>query len=386
MGSITALFFLFGFITCLNDILVPHLKELFALNYQQSILIQFCFFSAYFLFSFPSGIITKRFGYSQGIVGGLALAGLGALLFLPAAYVRSYPLFLSALFVLACGITLIQVAANPYVSELGPSHLAPSRLTMVQAFNSLGTTLAPFVGTFWILSSTSQTGSQTDIPYLAIGLLLLALATLTLLRPLPAIIRSNKTPNKDSLRNVHQFRLGVLGIFFYVGAEVGIGSFLVNHIVDSWKIDSSSAGGYVAFYWFLAMIGRFLSMLLLRHFRAWDCLFLAGICTTVLALLGVTSGPEISPWCFIACGLFNSLMFPVIFTLSIDGLGDQTERGSSYLCMAIVGGAILPLIQGGLADHFGLQASFVLPALAYMYVAYFALSKRSSHAIALSGV
>lgn len=384
MGSITTLFFLFGFITCLNDILVPHLKELFALNYQQSILIQFCFFSAYFLFSLPAGAITKRFGYSLGVVGGLALAGAGALLFLPAAYVLSYPLFLSALFVLACGITLLQVAANPYVSELGPAHLAPSRLTMVQAFNSLGTAVAPLVGTFWILTSSSK--SQTDLPYLVIGISLLALASLTLFRPLPAIVRENTNPSGDSLWSVRPFRLGVLGIFFYVGAEVGIGSFLLNHIVDSWQIDSSAAGSYVAGYWSLAMIGRFLSMWLLRHFKAWDCLFLAGTCTTMLVLMGIASGPEISPWCFIACGLFNSLMFPVIFTLSIDGLGEQTERGSSYLCMAIVGGAILPLMQGSLADHFGLQASFILPALAYMYVAYFALSKRSSHAVALSRV
>ena len=384
-ACIAVLFFLFGFITCLNDILVPHFKSLFDLNYRQSMMIQFCFFSAYLVFSYPSGFLVRKFGYTRGILMGLAILGLGALGFLPAGYFHSYELFLASLFVMACGIALIQVAGNPYAAALGPSESAPLRLNLVGAFNSLGTSLAPILGSVLILSVAKSSGVQsTALPYLGIAGAVVLLAMVFSKLRLPVITDEvleakleDASQDRASPWDYAHLRMGVLGIFFYVGAEVSLGSILVNYIMASWGLEASQAGHYVAVYWTLAMLGRFSGYWFLKNFRAADCLFNAAVLAVTLVTLGMLSGKAWSPYCFMLVGFVNSIMFPVTFTLSIDGLGRHTSKAASYLCMAIVGGAFLPLAQGWISDHVSLRAGFLVPLLGYFYLCWFAWRMRT---------
>lgn len=384
-ASISLLFFLFGFITCLNDILVPHLKLLFDLNYRQSMLIQFSFFSAYFFFSLPSGYIVRRYGYPIGIVCGLAIAGVGALGFLPAGYFHSYGFFLASLFVLACGITLLQLAANPYATALGPVETAPARLNLAQAFNSLGTSIAPILGSYVILSLASKSEhSSTALPYFAIASILFFLAVVFKNLALPVItdeaLESKLDPTHKSASHIFEHRqlmFGILGIFCYVGAEVGIGSILVNYIVHCWSIEASQAGHYVAVYWSLTMVGRFLGFYFLKNFRPANCLTVVVVSAALLVALSMLVGNAWSPYCLLAVGICNSIMFPVTFSLSIEGLGRHTSRACSYLCMAIVGGAVLPVLQGWMSDQFGLRLAFIVPLCAYVYLCGFAMRMRS---------
>jgi FHS family L-fucose permease-like MFS transporter len=383
-ASISLLFFLFGFITCLNDILVPHLKSLFELNYRQSMFIQFSFFSAYFFFSLPSGYIVRKFGYRIGIVCGLAIAGVGAMGFLPAGHYHSYGIFLAALFVLACGVTLLQLAANPYATALGPPETAPARLNLAQAFNSLGTSIAPILGSYVILSFAGElSGSSTSLPYFAIGSVLFFLAVVFKNLALPVItdegMESKLDANQKTGTKIFEHTrliFGILGIFCYVGAEVGIGSILVNYIVSCWAIEAAQAGHYVAIYWTLTMVGRFLGFYFLKTFRPANCLTFVSCSAACLVALSMLVGNEWSPILLLAVGLFNSIMFPVTFSLSIEGLGRHTSRASSYLCMAIVGGAILPVLQGWMSDHVGLRLAFAIPFAAYLYLVWFALRMR----------
>lgn len=382
-ASISLLFFLFGFITCLNDILVPHLKSLFDLNYRQSMLIQFSFFSAYFFFSLPAGYIVKKFGYPTGVVIGLAIAGFGALGFLPAAHFHSYELFLTTLFVLACGVTLLQVAANPYTSALGPAETAPARLNLAQAFNSLGTSIAPMLGAYLILSTASHTETQsTNLPYFIIASILFILSFVFKKLSLPDIPEQefeNEVVGKDSVTTIFQHPqliFGILGIFCYVGAEVGIGSILVNYIVSCWNIEEREAGHYVAIYWTLAMCGRFIGFYFLNKYRASSCLRFATVSAVLLVLSGIFVRNSLSPYFFMCVGLLNSIMFPVTFSLSIEGLGRHTSKAASFLCMAIVGGAVLPVIQGWISDSWGLRMGFLIPLLGYVYLAWFASQRR----------
>lgn len=398
LAVVTSLFFMWGFLTCLNDILVPHLKSIFDLNYSQAMLIQFAFFSAYFLFSIPWSRFVNKVGYHMTMVLGLLTMACGAFLFLPAASAASYGLFLTALLVLAAGITGLQVAANPYVDLLGRPETASSRLDLTQAFNSLGTAIAPKIGGFLILGATPLAGIQlarlapqalhayrvqqaasVRVPYAVIGATLVLLAVLIGTSKLPRIEAATtrrKEKIDDSIWKHPSLVFGAIGIFAYVGAEVSIGSFLVNYfgLPAIASLPAQTAAGFVSFYWGGAMIGRFVGALLLRRFKPTTLLVL---CTSAAGALVTTSmilGGHTAMWSILAVGLFNSIMFPTIFTLGVAELGPLTGSGSGVLNMAIVGGAILPLIQGVIADHIGLQHAFFVPVICYLYILFYGLS------------
>ncbi|MFT5758838.1 MAG: FHS family L-fucose permease-like MFS transporter [Alteromonadaceae bacterium] len=385
--SLTSLFFMWGFITCLNDILIPHLKGVFDLSYTQAMLIQFCFFGAYFVVSIPAGRLVKKMGFQKGIVIGLIIAALGCLMFYPAASENNYVLFLLALFVLASGITLLQVSANPYVSLLGDAKTASSRLTMTQAFNSLGTTIAPFFGAFLILDHASQAitsandASAVQAPYLLLAAMLLALAALFAWLKLPHLdveVSSTEVSNQQN-ENIWQHRhlvLGAVGIFVYVGAEVSIGSFLVSFLSEPHiaGLAETSAAKYIAYYWGGAMVGRFIGAAVMQKIAANKVLGFNAFAAMTCILIAIFTSGSIAMWAILLVGLFNSIMFPTIFSLALTGVGKCTSQGSGLLCLAIVGGAILPLIQGVIADSMGVQLSFFFPIGCYCFIAYYAFS------------
>ncbi len=379
--ALTSLFFMWGFITCLNDILIPYLKGAFDLNYTQAMLVQFCFFSAYFIVSLPAGKLVGRVGYQKGMVIGLGIACLGCVLFYPAASNGVYALFLGALFVLASGITILQVAANPYVSALGPAETAPSRLTMTQAFNALGTTVAPFFGSILIFSEGAEVikgdASATQIPYLMLAGGLLVLAGIFAALKLPHL--SNQEVHSEHVSgSAWQYKhltLGALGIFLYVGAEVAIGSTLVNFFSQGniAGMHEAEAAKYISYYWGGAMVGRFIGAAIMQKISGRTVLAFNAISAFVLVLAAVFFDGHFAMWAILAVGLCNSVMFPTIFSLALNGLGKHTAQGSGILCLAIVGGAVVPLFQGMLADSIGLQWSFLLPALCYVYIAFYGI-------------
>lgn len=379
--SLTSLFFMWGFITCLNDILIPYLKGMFDLNYTQAMLVQFCFFGAYFIVSIPAGVLVSKLGYKSGIVLGLLIAGVGCLMFYPAAEVKIYAVFLLALFVLAAGITILQVSANPYVSALGPSKTASSRLTMTQAFNALGTTVAPFFGA-WLIFGGSEDFSNIDAssvqsPYLMLAFALFVLATIFMFLKLPDLGKNEHVEiSPGKAWQFRHLRLGAVGIFVYVGAEVAIGSFLVNFLADPSiaGLAESEAAHYIAYYWGGAMVGRFIGAAVMQKISAQKVLCFNGVCSILLLLMAILLDGQIAMWSILAVGLFNSIMFPTIFSLAIQDLGEYTSHGSGVLCLAIVGGALLPLLQGMLADTVGLQLAFILPVLCYAYIVYYGKS------------
>lgn len=388
---LTSLFFMWGLITSLNDILIPHLKGIFTLSYVQVMLIQFCFFGAYLVMSYPSGYLVERLGYRKGIVIGLSTAGIGCLIFYPAAGTASYPLFLGALFVLASGITLLQVAANPYVAVLGRPETASSRLNLTQAFNSLGTTIGPYVGAILILSAAPsadkaahavEEASTVQGPYIILALVLFAIAVAFTLFHLPTIAGTSAadatSEDGRTLPSVWSYRhlvLGAVAIFTYVGAEVSIGSFLVNFMSrpEIGGLSERVAGSYLSLYWGGAMVGRFIGSAVLRKVKPGYVLACNAAIVTLLLVVAMVAGGRTAMFTVICIGLFNSIMFPTIFTLAIDKLGPRTGEGSGVLCMAIVGGAILPVIQGFAADHIGILLSFFVPAVCYLYIVYYGL-------------
>ena len=396
LAVLTTLFFMWGFLTALNDILVPHLKGIFDLNYAEVMLIQFAFFSAYFIFSLPSGKLIDHIGYKKTMVAGLFTMGLGALLFIPAASVPSFPLFLAALITLAAGITSLQVAANPYVAVLGPPKTASSRLNLTQAFNSLGTTIAPFLGSMLILSRAPksveelrqlapdalhayrlQEAASVKLPYLGLALALIALAAVIgtfRLPPIPQAERHTGEPATHVLKYRH-LTLGAVGIFAYVGAEVSIGSFLVVYFVQPHigNLEIQSAARLVSSYWGGAMVGRFIGSAILQKVKTGTLLGIAATVACLLVCTSILTSGHAAMISILLVGFFNSIMFPSIFTLGIAGLGPLTGDGSGVLVMAIVGGAIIPLLEGVLADHVGIQHAFVLPVLCYLYIVYYAL-------------
>jgi len=401
---LTTLFFIWGFITCLNDILIPHLKAVFTLSYTQAMLVQFCFFTAYFVVSVPSGYLLKKISYKAGIVTGLSIASIGCLLFYPAAGQHCYPLFLVALFVLASGITLLQVAANPYVTLLGKPETASSRLTITQAFNSLGTTIAPYFGALIVLAVAVKSAEEiaqlnsvelsayqalqsaaVQMPYLGLATVLLLMAVVFALIKLPDIqsaeevsekARVHTNEHKTSAWAYQHLVLGAVAIFMYVGAEVCIGSFLINFLTEP-KIAGLSlveAGKYASFYWGGAMVGRFMGAALMQKVPAAKLLTFNALVAVILVIAAITGAGHLVMWSVLAVGLCNSIMFPTIFSLAINGLAEHTRQGSGILCTAIVGGAILPLIQGVFADSVGIQSAFIIPALCYAYIAYYGYS------------
>ena len=398
LAIVTTLFFMWGFLTSLNDILVPHLKSIFDLSYARVMLIQFAFFSAYFLFSLPWSRFVNWAGYQKTMVVGLVTMACGAFLFLPAASAASFPLFLTALLVLAAGITGLQVAANPYVDLLGKPETASSRLDLTQAFNSLGTTIAPKLGGLLILSAAPlaveqlrqlapqalqdyrvQQAASVNIPYMVIGIALVLLAALIGATKLPQI--ETATPGtgekiNDSIWKHRNLILGAIGIFAYVGAEVSIGSFLVNYfsLPEIAGFSAKTAAGFVSFYWGGAMIGRFLGAPLLSRFKPGHLLGLCAVLAATLVSASMLLGGHTAMWTILCVGLFNSIMFPTIFSLGVAELGPLTGNASGVLNMAIVGGAILPVLQGVIADRIGIHHAFILPVICYLYILFYALS------------
>ena len=399
---VTILFFMWGLLTSLNDVLIPHLKSIYTLSYVQAMLVQFCFFGAYFIVSIPAGLLVKKIGYQNGAVAGLVVAAIGCALFYPAA-TSGYWVFLLAFFVLAAGITVLQVAANPYVTVLGDPQTASSRLTLTQAFNSLGTTIGPWLGGLLILSGAVMTATELNslpaaaqaahhakeaaavqMPYLGLGAALLGLALFFALAKLPKIVDAEvekNAPNALHASNLppilshRHLVLGAIGIFVYVGGEVSIGSFLINFFGESniASLKPADAAKYVSFYWGGAMIGRFIGFAVMRTVSPGKTLaFNAGMVILLVTIAATMSG-ALAMWAIIAVGLFNSIMFPTIFSMALNKLGPQTSQGSGLLCMAIVGGALVPFGQGYLADTIGLQPSFFLPAACYAFILFFGL-------------
>lgn len=400
LAVVTTIFFMWGFLTCLNDILIPHLKAVFELNFARAMLVQFTFFGAYFLMSLPAGRLVAHLGYKKGIVAGLAIAGIGALGFWPAAELRVYEAFLGALFVLATGITVLQVAANPYVALLGPEQTSSSRLTLAQALNSLGTAIAPLVGGLLILGNTVKNAEQIAAlpaaeqiayraqeaqavqgPYVGLAVVLFLLALFVFLFRLPPLSETTGQAGPvrhtlgQALRHRH-VRFGVLAIFFYVGAEVAIGSFLVNYLSMPaiGGFSEQQASRYVAAYWTLAMVGRFAGSAIMVRFPPRRLLAMFALVNVLLLATTLLTSGTVALYSVVAVGLFNSIMFPTIFALSIERLGPLTNKASSLLIMAIVGGAVVPYLQGVMADGIGLQASFVLPMLCYGYIVFYGVS------------
>jgi len=401
---VTILFFMWGLLTSLNDVLIPHLKSIYTLTYVQAMLVQFCFFGAYFIVSMPAGALIRRIGYQRGAVTGLLIAAAGCALFYPAAQ-SGYALFLFAFFVLASGITILQVAANPYVTVLGPARTASSRLTLTQAFNSLGTTIGPALGGVLILSAATigadqlaamsaaeqaaykaQEAATVQGPYLALAAALAILAVLFALARLPKINHDEgpaaaSVAGKGSAWSYRHLVLGAVAIFVYVGGEVSIGSFLVNFLGEAHiaGLDHAAAAKYVSMYWGGALIGRFIGFAVMRYVSPGKTLAFNALGAIALVLLATFAQGSVAMWAIIAVGLFNSIMFPTIFSMALHGLGRHTGQGSGILCMAIVGGAIVPFIQGAMADSIGLQISFLVPAACYLFILFFGVKYAGLH-------
>lgn len=392
---LTSLFFLWGFLTVLNDILIPHFKSMFLLSNWQIATVQTAFFGAYFFVSLPAGFVVNKIGYKNGVVVGLLIAGAGCGTFFPAAAAQSFSLFLLALFVMASGITILQVSANPYVTLLGPEETAPRRLTMTQAFNSLGTFIGPVIGGHFILSAVNHAeveamspeqfaihkdmaAAAVEGPYVFMGICLVGLAIVfALLRNLPAITDTSEersAQDKPAWQHRHLI-LGMIGIFAYVGAEVSIGSWAIDFITTQGvtTLTHKEASFWLTMYWGGAMVGRFLGVAIMSVIRPATLLAINALIIIGLLLVGSLTGGKVAMFAILLIGLFNSIMFPTIFSLSINKLGTATSQGSGFLCMAIVGGAVITPLQGFLADNYGFQLSYLLPIVCYAYIVFFAL-------------
>jgi MFS transporter, FHS family, L-fucose permease len=397
MAMVSTLFFAWGFLTCLNDVLIPHLKNIFDLNYTEALLVQFAFFSSYFLFSMPSGKIVEWIGYKRSMVTGLLTMATGALIFVPAASIPSFPLFLTALIVLAAGMTILQTSANPYVAVLGPPRTASSRLNLTQAFNSLGTTLAPRFGGWLILGAALapasvevmramsinqlnlyriQQAASVKVPYIGLSLALIVLAATVAWFKLPVIEYAEAHGQvTGSIWRHRRLVLGAVAVFVYVGAEVAIGSLMTNYLnqKEIGDLPLKDAAGYLQYYWGGAMVGRFAGSILLQRMRTQNLLAFNAMAAALLVAISTLTFGHFAMWSLLLVGLFNSIMFPSIFALAIEGLGPLTGKGSGLLVAAIVGGAAVPELQGFLADHIGIHHAFFLPVLCYVYIIFYAL-------------
>ena len=410
MTVATALFFMVGFLTALNDVIIPHLKTIFELSYKQAILVQVAFFTSYFIFSYPGGKLVDWLGYKRAMVVGLLVMAAGALGFLPAARFAVFPIFLGALVVLAAGMTTVQVAVNPYVTVIGPARTASSRLNLAQAFNSVGTFIAPRLGAIFILAAvaapitpdrlhsmtaaaqqlyrTTQ-ASSVRVPYIGIALVLTFLALALALIKLDS--RNSAAEHTQDFRpgafaeafaptgTIWQRRwllAAAAGIFVYVGAEVSIGSLLINYmgLPQIAGFPEATAAGYLSFYWGGAMVGRFIGSGAMQKVRTGPILGGAAIIASALVVTSLVTHGHTAMWALIAVGFFNSIMFPSIFTLGVQDLGPLTSKGSSLLIAAIVGGAVIPFLTSFLADRNGLQSAFIVPAICYVYIAAFGLT------------
>jgi len=412
---ITSLFFMWGLITVLVDSLIPRLKEIFELNYFQAGLVQFAFFAAYGVVSIPAGALLHKIGYQKGMMIGLGIMGVGSLLFWPAASLRMFPLFMVGYFTLAAGMTILQVAANPYVTVLGDEKTASSRLNLSQAFNSLGTAIAPALGAIFILSDNIKSSgeikqldkvskeayyaseaSAVQMPFLVLAISLLVLALIVFKSKLPQILNTATRSNYGEALKHSRLSLGAIGIFLYVGAEVAIGSYLVSYFLDMGlagvirnnnfmnsiasavhgtdlsSVDNKGiVAAFVIFYWTGAMIGRFIGSYLTKVYQAQKVLSIFAIGAILLLIISMTTNGAIALWSVLAVGLFNSIMFPTIFSLAIEGLGELKPQGSGILCTAIVGGAFIPPLYGMLTDISGFKIAFVLIMICYAYIFFY---------------
>jgi FHS family L-fucose permease-like MFS transporter len=393
-----ALFFVFGGITSLNDILIPKLKALFALSYAQGMLVQSAFFGAYFIVSVPAAVLVKRIGYMRSAVAGLLIMTTGCLLFVPASAHGVFSLFLVALFVLAAGITTVQVVSNPLISMLGSQATTSSRLTFAQAFNSLGTTIFPYAGSILILGTLASvdpatlSGASLDAfrrvetqviahTYLGLSGALLLLAAIVWLRRSALV----EAPAADTpvlrafnLLERPRFAFGTLCIFLYVGGEVAIGSVIVNYLMQANVLGFSAeqAGKHVPYYWGGAMVGRFVGAYLLRLYSPGKVLAVAATVVIALLLISANTTGALSGYSLLGVGLFNSIMFPTIFSLASQGLNERAAEGSGVICVAIVGGALVPLLAGKAADVWGLRQALIVPAACYCVITLFGLYAR----------
>jgi FHS family L-fucose permease-like MFS transporter len=420
---VTILFFLWGFITILVDSLVPRLKEVFEMSYGRTILVQSAFFIAFFVVSLPAGYLLSKITYKKGIIFGLLIMAAGCLLFYPASAYRSFVVFIIGYFTLSSGITVIQVAANPYVALLGSEDSASSRLNLAQAFNSLGTTLAPIIGAIFLLSDSvkssasikqlseiekanyyAEEASTVQTPFVLIACFIALLALVFAFIKLPNVVQKKQKGGYLTLLKNKKMLFGILGIFVYVGAEVAIGSsFLVNYfesmnlsvivasnetmmsiantIADVFNTNFSNTdpksllGIFILFYWGGAMLGRFVGAYLTKIFSPGKVLSVFAVLAICMILISISTTGLISMWSILAVGLFNSIMFPTIFSLSIEGFGDLKAQASGLLCMAIVGGAVIPFIFGNLIDLYGFKTAFLLTIVCYGYIFYFGVFK-----------
>lgn len=381
--TLAVLYFMMGFITVLNDTLVPFFKAGFTLNYSQSSLVQFYFFLTYGLMSIPSSRMVGKLGYKNGMVLGFSIAALGAFLFYPASAFHTYTLFLAALFILAIGIVLLQVAANPYITVLGPSKTAASRLTFIQGVGSIGTTVAPLFGAHFILSRLHESHASSGavvIPYLLIGggLVLIAIVVARLSLPVitskPDQVQAHQVSDTSKIFRFRNLNYGIIAIFMYVGAEVSIGTFLTNYISDTLRIEEHAANRYVAFYWGGMLLGRLIGAVVLRSCKPSRVLACSATLAAILILISINSGGYTAVWTMVAVGLCNSIMFAVIFSLSVNGLGDFTTQASGLLSTAIVGGALVSYLQGVVKDHSTWSMAYMIPMVCYLYILFYGIN------------
>ncbi|WP_022684153.1 sugar MFS transporter [Sphingobium bisphenolivorans] len=401
---LASLFFMWGFITVINNTLLPHLRSVFELSYTQTTLIESVWFIAYFVASIPSAKLIERVGYQKSLVIGLLIMAAGALGMMLAASIPSYGVTLGMLFVIASGITLLQVAANPYVAVVGKPETASSRLNLVQAMNSAGTMLAPMFGAYLILGRSKGGTAQGEIvltqaerladaqsvilPYGLVAAVLVVLAIIIARFPLPDMGSSTarlakEERKKHSLWAHRNLVFGIPAIFIYLIAEIGVANLFVNFVSqpEIANLTHEQAGRYLSFLWGGMMVGRFAGSAIMQRFDAGKVLAAFSIGAFIVMMITVMAHGEVAMWSLILVGLFHSIMFPTIFTLGIKGLGPLTEEGSGLLIMAIAGGALV-VVQGWLADNFGLQNSFLLTALCELYILFYALwGSRPTHAL-----
>lgn len=405
---ITVLFFLWGFAHNLNPILIPHLKKACQLTDLQSAFIDSAFFVGYFVMAIPAGLVMNRYGYKFGIIMGLLIFAAGAFLFYPAAGTRTYGLFLFALFIIASGLTFLETAANPYVTVLGDEHTATQRLNLSQSFNGLAASLAPLVGKYYILTDTTISEEQlkslssaeidtlltheaqsVQIPYAVIGLVVLTVAIILWRTNLPEIkenSESNNSTEQGSIFKQTNLMLGVTAQFFYVGAQVCVSSFFIRFLGKTAEIAERDAAGYLAIALLCFMLGRFLGTLLMKFIAPNRLLAIYSIFNIGLLALAIAVGGFTSIYALIGVEFFMSIMFPTIFSLSIQGLGAQTKLGSSLVIMSIVGGAIFPVIMGRISDVSSIQTAYIVPLVCFIVVLFFAVKTKSSKgALANSG-
>ena len=385
--TVAVLFFIFGFITNLNMALVPHLRSIFDLPYAWAMLAESAFFLAYFVFSSPTSKLIETIGYKKTMVVSLFIQVVGCLLFVPAAKMVSFPLFLTAVFIVGAGVTALQTAANPYVAILGPEHSAPVRLTLAQALNSLGGTIAPLVAGAYILTDPASLASKAAIadtvrgPYIAIagGLLILGIAVAFMRLPHVAqtqTFRPAKEGDPILSRSIWAYKhtvLGAVGIFLYVGVEVGLAYIAVNYFKTQGVDSLKTASFLVSLYWGGALVGRLLGSWVLTKIKSGKLLGAFGFAAALLIGVSMVSTGQVAIWAVVLCGFFNSIMFPNIFALGIAGLGPLTSKGSGLIMTAVVGGAIVPLLLGAAADKIGIQHAFFIPMICYLFIAYYGL-------------